>query len=68
MACFSVRQNPSSERISLFPAPGRGSITYYVTSQSDWIYGAADFYVVPNIYQTSLWDTNVCLWGDQLCV
>ena len=30
-----------------------GSTTYYFTSQSDWIYGAADFYVVPYIYQNS---------------
>ena len=29
-----------------------GSTTYYFTSQSDWIYGAADFYVVPKVYPT----------------
>lgn len=35
------------------------SATYYVTSQSDWIYGAADFYVVPNAYQYSPLNSNM---------
>ena len=30
-----------------------GSATWYFTSQSDWIYGAADFYIVPNVYPGS---------------
>ena len=38
-----------------------GSVTYYFTSQSDWIYGAADFYIVPNVYQTSPLNPNMYL-------
>ena len=34
------------------------SVTYYTTLQSDWIYGAVDYYTVTNPYQTSLWNSN----------